>query len=61
MFFRIIFYSVLFYFIIRILRVISNLFTGVAQKPNSGKKREEPKHKVYSKDEIEEAEYEEIK
>ena len=61
MFFRMIFYTILFYIAFKIVRVIGNFFSTGSQinkTPDTGNGN---KKKVYSKDEIEEAEYEEIK
>lgn len=60
MLFRIIFYSVLFYFIFRIIKFIIKIFS-IANQMDKKKVNVNSFEKKYSKDEIEEAEYEEIK
>jgi len=61
MFLRILFYSILFYFVVRIIRVVGRLVSGVSSGKPVDKQNKNRGSKVYSKEEIEEAEYEEIK
>jgi hypothetical protein len=60
MIFRIIFFSIIFYFIFKVIRWFINLNKIINnQKPNVNKS--EKNNKTYSKEEIEDAEYAEIK
>jgi hypothetical protein len=61
MLFRIIFYSVLFYVLVRIVNIIGRFFSTNSKQPNVHDYKNGQKKKHYSEDEIEEADYEEIK
>ncbi len=60
MFLRILFYSILFYFVVRIIKFIGRLLSE-SSSPKVRADKQNSRSKVYSKDQIEEAEYEEIK
>jgi hypothetical protein len=61
MLFRVIFYSILFFILIRIINIIGRLISGSSRQSNINNAGNGQKKKTYSKDEIEEADYEEIK
>jgi hypothetical protein len=58
---KIIFYMVVFYVIFKIIMIIGRLFTFGSQVNKTKNAGNGNKKKVYSKEDIEEAEYEEIK
>jgi hypothetical protein len=60
MLFRIIFFSIIFYFIFKVIRWFININNIINNQRKENNKPENNK-KTYTKDEIQDAEYEEIK
>jgi hypothetical protein len=61
MLFKMIFYLVVLYIVFKIIRIIGRLFTISSQMQKMNNAGNGNKKKVYSKEDIEEADYEEIK
>jgi len=60
MFLRIVFYSILFYFIFRIIRWFKKVNDDLNKRSGANPQNKSQQNKTYNADEIQDAEYEEI-